>query len=177
MIFKCLLALIIATYIQIGAYNPIIISRSENIAASAKSSEKVCVLLNEEYSNAYLYSASTALSSLRHVYVWDPVFKATKPADEFSINDVAGIWHIIPVANRPKTFFIKNYKNNEYLHPAIYQKKASSSRVVFTSPYKSNDDLDTLMWNFYKLENGKYEIWSVKFNERKFSYTHNFKED
>ena len=169
MIHISILALIIVTHLQIG-----VLSRSHRVNTRDKSNDKLCVILNEEYSNAFLYSAPSALTSLRHVYAWDPVFKTKKPTAQFIDNDKASAWLIIPVANRPKTFFIKNYKTNEYLHPAITQKKPSSSRVVYTSPYKSNGDLDTLMWNFYKLDNGKYQIWSVKFNERKFSYTHKF---
>ena len=164
-----LIALIIAVNIQLGEF-----SKKNKINTRDKFSDKQCILFNDKYSNAFLYSEPTALTSLRHVYAWDPVFKTKKPTAQFIVNNKASVWIIIPVANRPKTFFIKNDKTNEYLHPASYLKKGSSNRVVYTSPYKSDDDLDTLMWNFYKLDNGKYQIWNVKFNEGKFFFTYNF---
>ena len=128
--------------------------------------EKECVLLNDEYDNGYLYTSRISSPWLRYVYLWDPIFKSRKPA-QFTDVDTSAVWVLTPITNKPHTYFIRNLKYGEFLHPSYFIGRKEIRRNVFTSRY--SDDIDNglkFMWHFKKLDNGMYEIWNAKIYER-----------
>ena len=135
--------------------------------------EKECVLLNEKYKNGYLYSASSTYKLelfWRSVYVWKPIFAGKRP-NEFTDSDPQGVWFLLPVKNKVDTYYISNAKYGEYLY-AIDMWKIDSAlnnrRLVFTDKSDKLDNKDEkYMWEFRRKDNGMYEIWNVKFMERK----------
>lgn len=142
----------------------ILVVQTGNTSQSAE--EKTCVILNEEYNNAYLYPERTTLIlfSQKYVCAWDPFLNAKKPA-EYTNKVMEAIWIFIPVAGKKDTYFVKNFKNGEYL--LYVRKRQEPNRRVMTSKYKDADDKgEKFMWKFLRLDNRKFEIWSAKYKER-----------
>ena len=50
----------------------------QNGQASQSSEKRTCVILNEEFNNAYLYSDKVSLLPEKNVYAWDSVFTGEK---------------------------------------------------------------------------------------------------
>ena len=136
--------------------------------------EKECVILNENYQNGYLYAVSSAYKIqmfYRSVFLWKPIFGQN--SNLFTNNDPQGVWILMPVQNRLDTYYIYNVKYGEYL--CAYDmwkidKLLSNRRTVATDMSNKLDNKDEkYMWEFRRMDNGKYEIWNVKFIERKFN--------
>ena len=90
--------------------------------------------------------------------------------------DRKGLWIFTPVGDgRSDVFFIKNARYGEYLYAFDFSWKFSemldSRRPVYTSRFLNQVYMDqSYMWQFKKIDEGTYQIWNVRFNERKYNY-------
>jgi hypothetical protein len=136
--------------------------------------EKECLIINK---NLYLYTDQHPRKypdMTRSVFLWSPLLSRRKPI-HYLDEDKQGFWILTPVAGRSDSvYYIANSKYGEYLFAATMKKIESSlsnRRSIFLDRYfltGRNELAEEHMWEFKKLNNGLYEIWNVKFNERNY---------
>lgn len=127
-----------------------------------------CMVLNKKYDNSYLY----ALSSFnrldlfsREVMIWAPLF--SRGPNEFTDTYKDGIWIFKPVPKRTNTYYLQNKKYGEYLFAnEKLNEQSIDRRLIFTYKLTSVKLDEKYMWNL-KHDDNEYEIWNVKYNERK----------
>ena len=98
-----------------------------------------------------------------------PVF-GDKKADDYNDKEKKNIWILTPVNSKENTYFLRNQRYGEFLYAFDINKIASAiydRRSVYTNRFLDNVFLDeSYMWEFRKQNDGTFEIWNVKFNER-----------
>lgn len=132
--------------------------------------ENNCIIFNS-YHKEFLYAADKLFSkhSSRSVYTWEVSFwykwkNSVKLV--YTDEDTKGLWYFEPVERQKDTYFIRNYKYNEYLQANSGQ----DSHRKFISTEKLIRNLDkSFMWRFKKVSNDVYTIWNVKYDEPLFA--------
>ena len=139
--------------------------------------EKECVLLSSKFNNGYLHAADYVNLNNRMnrpVLVFMSIFRSKRP-DELNDEDRKGVWILTPVGDghNGDVFYIKNSRYGEYLYAIEFawkqMEKIADRRPVYTNLNIDQASIDqSYMWQFKKQGDGKYQIWNVKFNERKY---------
>jgi hypothetical protein len=138
--------------------------------------EKECVILSSKFNNGYLHAADYVNINNRMnrpVLVFMSIFRSKRP-DELNDEDRKGVWILTPVSDgNTDVFYIKNSRYGEYLYAIEFawkqMEKIADRRPVYTNLNIDQESIDqSYMWQFKKQVDGKYQIWNVKFNERKY---------
>jgi hypothetical protein len=140
--------------------------------------DRECVILSSKYKNGYFHAADYVYSDKpmnRPALVYMPIFGSKRP-DEFKDEDRKGVWILTPVGDgKSGVFFIKNARYGEYLYSFDYSWRLTemleNRRPVYTNRFLNQVYMDqSYMWQFKKQEDGTYQIWNVRFNERKYNF-------
>jgi hypothetical protein len=146
------------------------------IYSSAQITDKTCIILNNEFKEYYLYASANKpiiKSAQRSVGLRNNPF-TSKSSENFTSEEKQGVWNLKYIENTLSSYYIKNLEFDEYLFANemnALESLLTQERTIKTDKEKSLEDLDEkYMWNFKKVYDGVYEIWNVKFNERKYFF-------
>ena len=133
--------------------------------------ERECLISHANYPSYFLTSISFVFSiyprerearlikyESNFKFDWKPFDIGFKRPDILTVKEAN--WILTPT--KSSAYYIRNSKYGEYLYVGIIP-----SKPIYT--YISNGDhemSDAFLWRFAKLNDGRYEIWNVKYNQR-----------